>query len=126
MKLWAGRLTGQVDERLNELNASIGFDSRMYRQDIRGSMAHAAMLGKIGVLTPKESAQIAAGLQGILDDIESGALEIDMTARTSTPLWKQSSPGASAPRARSCTRPAAATIRWRWTSACIWRTRSRR
>ena len=80
MKLWAGRLTGQVDEKLNELNASIGFDSRMYKQDITGSIAHATMLGKVGVVTAEESAQIVEGLKGILADIDSGALEIDMTS----------------------------------------------
>ena len=79
MKLWAGRMTGQVDEKLNALNASIGFDSRMYRQDIAGSIAHATMLGKVGVVTEAESAQIVEGLKGILSDLESGALEIDMT-----------------------------------------------
>lgn len=79
MKLWAGRMTGQVDEKLNALNASIGFDSRMYRQDIAGSIAHATMLGKVGVVTGAESAQIVEGLKGILSDLESGALEIDRT-----------------------------------------------
>ena len=78
MKLWAGRTGGDVDERLSAINNSIGFDSRMYRQDITGSMAHAAMLGKVGVITPEESARIVEGLEGILADIESGALEIDM------------------------------------------------
>ncbi|MBQ3575194.1 MAG: argininosuccinate lyase [Clostridia bacterium] len=80
MKLWAGRLQGQVDEKLNQLNASIGFDSRMYKQDITGSMAHAKMLGKVGVITEEDMNQIVAGLEGILSDIESGALEIDMTS----------------------------------------------
>lgn len=80
MKLWSGRLTGQVDEKLNELNASIGFDSRMYKQDITGSIAHATMLGRVGVITPEESAQIVEGLKGILADLESGTLEIDMTS----------------------------------------------
>lgn len=79
MKLWAGRMTGQVDEKLNALNASIGFDSRMYRQDIAGSIAHATMLGKVGVVTEAESAQIVEGLKGILSDLESGAVEIDRT-----------------------------------------------
>ena len=50
MKLWAGRLQGQVDEKLTQLNASIGFDSRMYRQDITGSIAHATMLGEQGII----------------------------------------------------------------------------
>ena len=79
MKLWAGRTGGDVDERLSAINNSIGFDSRMYRQDITGSIAHATMLGKVGVITPEESAQIVAGLKGILSDIDSGALQIDMT-----------------------------------------------
>ena len=79
MKLWAGRTGGDVDERLSAINNSIGFDSRMYRQDIEGSIAHATMLGRVGVITPEESAQIVEGLKGILSDIDSGALEIDMT-----------------------------------------------
>ncbi len=80
MKMWTGRLSGNVDERLNELNKSIGFDSRMYKEDITGSMAHAAMLGAVGVLTRDESDQIVQGLQGILQDLESGALAIDQEA----------------------------------------------
>ena len=80
MKLWAGRLQGQVDEKLNQLNASIGFDSRMYKQDITGSMAHAKMLGKVGVISEEDMNQIVSGLEGILADIESGDLEIDMTS----------------------------------------------
>ena len=79
MKLWAGRMTGQVDEKLNELNASIGFDSRMYKQDITGSIAHATMLGKVGVITADESAQIVAELKKMIAEIDAGTLEIDMT-----------------------------------------------
>ena len=80
MKLWAGRMSGEVDERLNKLNASIGFDSRMYKQDITGSIAHARMLGKTGIIDIAESEKIIEGLKCILADIDSGALEIDMTA----------------------------------------------
>ena len=80
MKLWAGRLQGQVDEKLNELNASIGFDSRMYRQDITGSIAHARMLGKQGIIPAEDAEKIVAGLKDILAEIESGTLEIDMTS----------------------------------------------
>ena len=80
MKLWQGRLEGNVDERLNKLNRSIGFDARMYRQDILGSVAHAKMLGKIGVLTGEECDAIVGGLNGILNDLEGGALSIDMSA----------------------------------------------
>ena len=78
MKLWQGRLGGDVDERLDRLNKSIGFDARMYKQDITGSIAHARMLGKIGVLTEEEKEAIVAGLQGILADIDAGKLQIDM------------------------------------------------
>ncbi|NLF27722.1 MAG: argininosuccinate lyase [Clostridiales bacterium] len=80
MKLWQGRLEGNVDERLNKLNRSIGFDARMYRQDILGSVAHAKMLGKIGVLTGEECDAIVGGLTGILQDLDGGALSIDMSA----------------------------------------------
>ena len=80
MKLWSGRLKGDVNELLNDLNASIGFDSRMIVQDITGSIAHATMLGEVGVITPGESARIVEGLKGILADVQSGALPIDMTS----------------------------------------------
>ena len=79
MKLWAGRTGGDVDERLSAINNSIGFDSRMYRQDILGSIAHATMLGKQGIISAEDSAAIVEGLRGILSDIGSGALQIDMT-----------------------------------------------
>ena len=80
MKLWAGRLQGQVDEKLNQLNASIGFDSRMYKQDITGSIAHAKMLGKQGIIPAEDAEKIVSGLQDILSEIEAGTLEIDMTS----------------------------------------------
>jgi len=80
MKLWAGRLQGEVNEKLNQLNASIGFDSRMYKQDITGSMAHAKMLGKQGIIPAEDSEKIVAGLKDILAEIDAGTLEIDMTS----------------------------------------------
>ena len=79
MKLWAGRTGGDVDERLSAINNSIGFDSRMVRQDITGSIAHARMLGKQGIIEQADAARIVEGLKGILADIDSGALAIDMT-----------------------------------------------
>ena len=78
MKLWHGRLEGSTDETLNAINRSIGFDSRMYKQDICGSIAHAAMLGRCGIISAADAEKIDAGLKGILSDLESGALEIDM------------------------------------------------
>ena len=79
-KMWAGRFSKALNTDADGFNSSIAFDCRMYKQDIKGSMAHAAMLGACGVITESESAQIIEGLQGILDDIDSGALAIDMNA----------------------------------------------
>ncbi|SDA30626.1 argininosuccinate lyase [Ruminococcus sp. YE71] len=78
--MWAGRFTKQIDERVNDFNSSIKFDSRMYKSDIEGSIAHATMLGECGIIDKSESEKIIEGLKGILADIESGALEFDPTA----------------------------------------------
>ena len=74
MKLWSGRFDKNTDTLTDELNASIGFDFRMYRQDIAGSLAHSAMLAKQGIISQKDADDIAAGLKGILADIEAGKL----------------------------------------------------
>ena len=79
-KMWAGRTAGETDKLADDFNSSIAFDSRMYRQDITGSMAHAAMLGKQGIIMDGEAEQLIQGLSEILADLESGALSIDMTA----------------------------------------------
>ena len=79
-KMWAGRTAGALSKEADDFNSSIHFDSRMYRQDITGSMEHATMLSACGILTAKESETIIDGLQTILDDIESGALVIDPEA----------------------------------------------
>ena len=73
-KLWAGRTSGVTDSVADDFNYSIRFDCKMYKQDITGSMAHAAMLGAKGIISRQESEQLIDGLQGILDDLESGAL----------------------------------------------------
>lgn len=75
-QLWGGRFTKETDQLVYNFNASIGFDQKFYRQDIQGSMAHVTMLASVGVLTEDEKDQIIAGLEGILSDIESGAVEI--------------------------------------------------
>ena len=80
MKLWGGRFKGETNELVYQFNASIGFDKRFYEQDIRGSLAHAEMLGQCGIITADEAAQIKKGLTSILDDINAGRLEIDPTA----------------------------------------------
>lgn len=79
-KMWAGRFSKEVDEKVNDFNSSISFDCRMYKQDIEGSIAHAAMLGKTGIIPKSESEIIIGGLKEILADIENGKLAFDMAA----------------------------------------------
>ena len=78
-KLWAGRTDGQTDRLADDFNSSIGFDCRMYRQDITGSMAHAAMLGATGILPKADADTLIDGLQTVLDDLGSGKLQFDPT-----------------------------------------------
>ena len=78
-KLWAGRTDGQTDRLADDFNSSIGLDCRMYRQDITGSMAHAAMLGATGILPKADADTLIDGLQTILDDLDSGKLQFDPT-----------------------------------------------
>ncbi len=80
MALWAGRFSKEIDETVNAFNSSIAFDARMYKQDIQGSIAHATMLGKCGIITEADSQTIIQGLGEILEDIESGKLVFDPTA----------------------------------------------
>ena len=77
-KMWAGRTDGATEQIADDFNSSIHFDSRMYRQDITGSMAHAAMLAAKNIITNEDADQLIAGLEGILSDLDSGALEFDM------------------------------------------------
>ena len=79
-KMWAGRFQKELDREADDFNSSIHFDQRMFRQDIRGSVAHAAMLAKQGILTEQEGEEIIQALGGILEDLESGALAIDLDA----------------------------------------------
>ena len=76
-KMWAGRTSGMTDSIADDFNSSIRFDCKMYRQDITGSMAHAAMLGARGIIAKAEADILIDGLQNILNDLESGTLEFD-------------------------------------------------
>ena len=78
-KMWAGRTSGITDSIADDFNSSIRFDCKMYKQDITGSMAHAAMLGAKNIISKKEADTLIDGLQSILDDLESGALEFDFS-----------------------------------------------
>ena len=80
MKLWTGRFSKEIDQKTNDFNSSISFDSRMAQEDIEGSIAHATMLGQCGILDPAEAEKICQELGRIREDLQSGALEIDPQA----------------------------------------------
>ncbi len=78
-KMWAGVTAGVTDSIADDFNSSIHFDCKMYKEDITGSMAHAAMLAGKGIISQKDADLLIDGLQGILDDLESGKLEFDLS-----------------------------------------------
>jgi argininosuccinate lyase len=80
MKLWGGRFTANTDKAVDDFHSSIRFDSRMYRQDIAGSIAHAEMLGRVGVIPSAEAELICSTLKGILSDIENGRIQFEIEA----------------------------------------------
>ena len=79
-KMWAGRQTKETDKMADDFNSSIHFDSRMYRHDVMGSIAHATMLAHQGIISMQDKEQIVAGLGQILEDIEKGVLQFDLEA----------------------------------------------
>ncbi len=79
-KMWAGLTSGETSKIADDFNSSISFDSRMYEQDIKGSMAHAAMLSARDIIAKEDADKIIDGLQGILSDLKSGSLQIDLAA----------------------------------------------
>lgn len=78
MKLWAGRFQKETNTLVNDFNASITFDARLYQQDIKGSIAHATMLGEQGIISMEDTKAIIAGLKAILNDIEDGNVEFSL------------------------------------------------
>ena len=78
MKLWAGRFQKETNTLVNDFNASINFDARLYKQDITGSIAHATMLGEQGIISPGDAQAIIAGLKQILSEIEGGGVEFSL------------------------------------------------
>ena len=79
-KMWSGRTSGETSKIADDFNSSIRFDSRMYQQDIKGSIAHAMMLSKQNIITKEDAEILVEALGQILDDLNCGALEIDMEA----------------------------------------------
>ena len=78
MKLWKGRFSKAATSSADEFNASIGFDQRLYQEDIAGSIAHAKMLGKQGIISKEEAELIIETLEQIKDDIEAGKVEFSL------------------------------------------------
>ena len=78
--MWAGRFQKQLNSRVNDFNSSIRFDCRMYKHDIQGSIAHATMLGKCGIIAKEDAELICKTLGQILADLDQGTLEFDMNA----------------------------------------------
>ena len=85
-KMWTGRTDGVTDKIADDFNSSISFDSRMYKQDILGSMAHASMLGAKNIIEQSEADKIIDGLSGILADIESGKLDTHPYINGASPI----------------------------------------
>lgn len=79
-KLWGGRFQKSTDKKVDDFNSSIRFDKRMYRQDIKGSIAHATMLGRQGIIPKDDSEKIVSELKNILKDIENGKIEFEIDA----------------------------------------------
>ena len=80
MKLWGGRFEKTTDALVEDFHSSIRFDQRLYKQDIQGSIAHARMLGSVGVISEEEANDLIEGLAGILDDIQAGKVEFEIGA----------------------------------------------
>ena len=79
-KLWQGRSSGETSKIADDFNSSIKFDKRLYKEDITGSIAHAKMLAKCGIISESDAKILTDGLNAILNDINSGALKIDESA----------------------------------------------
>ncbi|TYO94449.1 argininosuccinate lyase [Desulfallas thermosapovorans] len=79
-KLWSGRFQKDTDRLMDDFHSSISFDSRLYKYDITGSIAHAKMLARVGIISDREAGAIIDGLSGILEDIEAGRVEFSVAA----------------------------------------------
>jgi len=122
MKLWGGRFTKATDKSVEEFNASIQFDCRMYAEDICGSIAHATMLAKQGIISQEDKDAIVKGLKAIFQQIEDG--NFDFSVELEDIHMNIERP--SARRENGSTRAVPATIRWLLISASTCVTRLRR
>lgn len=109
--LWGGRFTKTTDEMVNDFQASISFDRRLYREDIAGSIAHAAMLAKTGIITGEDRDAIVSGLRDILGQIDRGEFDFSVTLEDIHLNIEKRLTDAIGAAGADCTRPGAATIR---------------
>ena len=120
-RMWGGRFSSGPDAIMEEINASIGFDHRLYRQDIAGSIAHATMLAETGILTEADRDAIVKGLKAVLEG-EIDGRQVHVFARARRHPHECRKPAEGADRRTppgGCTRPARATTRWRPISASM-------
>ena len=117
-KMWAGRTAGELNKIADKFNASIPFDQRLYRQDITGSIMHAEMLAAKGIIPAAAKDHIIEGLEGILEDLESGKLEVDLTAEDVHMFVEGALTNASERKERCSIPQGVETIRWPWTFGC--------
>ena len=121
-KLWAGRFQKETDLVVNDFNSSILFDCRLYKEDITGSIAHATMLGRQGIIEEHEAEKIVEGLKGILKDIEDGNVEFSLDYEDIHMNVEQ----LLTERIGDCIPAVRETIRSRSICVCMSRRRSRR
>lgn len=118
-QLWGGRFTKATDQTVFDFNASIRFDKNLFLQDIEGSIAHAVMLGKQGILTNEEKDAIVKGLAGIREDVEAGKLAIDETQEDIHSFVEATLIGRIGDAGKNCIPAEAVTIRLPLTCVCI-------
>ena len=118
-QLWGGRFTKATDEKVFAFNASILFDQKLFEQDIEGSIAHATMLAKQGILTKEEKEAILGGLESIREDVRSGKLPIDEKQEDIHSFVEANLIDRDRGCRRSCIPEEAGMIRWPWICGCI-------
>lgn len=118
-QLWGGRFTKQTDQLVFDFNASITFDKRLFHEDVTGSIVHATMLAKQGILTEEERKSIVEGLTGILEDVDDGTLAIDETQEDIHSFVEATLIDRIGDAGKSFTPAEAVTIRWHWTCVSI-------
>ncbi len=114
-QLWGGRFTKETDRLVYDFNASIGFDRRLFHEDIEGSMAHVTMLAKQGILTEGERDEILEGLAGIRQDVDAGKIEIDESCEDIHSFAEAELIRRIGDTGKKLHTGRAATTRWLWT-----------